>query len=179
MTFLKRFVMGIGGIAMLAALLQLATPKAVHAVVSALVTVANTTSNPVPTIGPSDALSQNVELYGNAYPYPDPGESVYLRNPDGTGASTPFVVPDGQTLVITDVDFDSLSASATTENLLELRLSSTGKIRTFWMLIGPTQHRSFRSGIIIPSGNSLTFNNVQGSGTPVYMVLHGYIAPAS
>jgi hypothetical protein len=45
----KRMVAVIGGVAFAAFLLMLAAPKAVHAVVSALVTVSNTTTNPVPT----------------------------------------------------------------------------------------------------------------------------------
>jgi hypothetical protein len=41
--------MGLGTLLVLAATLQLFAPKAVHAVVSTLVTVANTAANPVPT----------------------------------------------------------------------------------------------------------------------------------
>jgi hypothetical protein len=49
MKIFKRFLMGIGTVVLLALSLQLVAPKAVHAVVSTLVTVANTPTNPVPT----------------------------------------------------------------------------------------------------------------------------------
>ncbi len=48
--WLKRIAMGIGGVVVAAMLLAVAAPKAVHAIVSTLVTIANTPSNPVPTL---------------------------------------------------------------------------------------------------------------------------------
>jgi hypothetical protein len=47
-SWLKRIAMAIGGVVVAALLLALVAPKAVHAIVSTLVTVANTSSNPVP-----------------------------------------------------------------------------------------------------------------------------------
>ncbi len=47
MKILQRFLMGFGTVLLLALSLQLVAPKAVHAVVSTLVTVANTAANPV------------------------------------------------------------------------------------------------------------------------------------
>jgi hypothetical protein len=49
MKLLERFLMGLGTVLLLAISLQLVAPKAVRAVVSTLVTVANTAANPVPT----------------------------------------------------------------------------------------------------------------------------------
>ena len=49
MKTLQRFLMGLGSLLLLAVALQLFVPKAAHAVVSTLVTVANTPSNPVYT----------------------------------------------------------------------------------------------------------------------------------
>lgn len=48
MNVLRRIAMGIGGTVVIALVIGLAAPKTVHAVVSALVTVANTPANPVP-----------------------------------------------------------------------------------------------------------------------------------
>jgi|GEM_PF-6856098 len=48
MNVLRRIAMGIGGAVVVALVFSLAAPKTVHAVVSALVTVANTAANPVP-----------------------------------------------------------------------------------------------------------------------------------
>ena len=48
MNVLRRIAMAIGGTAVVALVIGLVAPKTVHAVVSALVTVANTSANPVP-----------------------------------------------------------------------------------------------------------------------------------
>jgi hypothetical protein len=48
MNVLRRIAMAIGGTVVIALVIGLAAPKTVHAVVSALVTVANTSANPVP-----------------------------------------------------------------------------------------------------------------------------------
>ena len=48
MNVLRRIAMGIGGTVVVAVVMGLAAPKTVHALVSALVTVANTPANPVP-----------------------------------------------------------------------------------------------------------------------------------
>ena len=49
MQFTKRLLTGLGAVALAAMLLSLAAPKAVHAIVAALVEVTNTPANPVPT----------------------------------------------------------------------------------------------------------------------------------
>jgi len=48
MNVLRRIAMAIGGTVVVALILTLAVPRAAHAVLSALVTVTNTSSNPVP-----------------------------------------------------------------------------------------------------------------------------------
>lgn len=50
MNIVRRIVVGLAGVAAVALVLALAEPKAVHAVVSALVTVSNGPGNPVPTM---------------------------------------------------------------------------------------------------------------------------------
>jgi len=47
--WVRKALVGIGGLAALALLMTLAAPKAVHGIVSTLVTVSNTAANPVPT----------------------------------------------------------------------------------------------------------------------------------
>ena len=49
MNVLRRIAMGIGGTVVVALALTLTVPRAAHAVLSALVTVTNTSANPVPT----------------------------------------------------------------------------------------------------------------------------------
>lgn len=50
MNIVRRIVVGLAGVIAVALVLAIAEPKAVHAVVSALVTVSNGTGNPVPTV---------------------------------------------------------------------------------------------------------------------------------
>ena len=64
MNVLRRIAMSIGGTAAVALVIGLAAPKTVHAVVSALVTVANTSANPVPTTDVMRSVAQNVERAG-------------------------------------------------------------------------------------------------------------------
>lgn len=59
MNIVRRIVVGLAGVIVVALAIELAAPKAVHAIVSTLVTVANTSSNPVPTVA-VDTRSVNV-----------------------------------------------------------------------------------------------------------------------
>src|SRR5271154_3686295 len=92
----KRMVTVIGGVAIAAFLLTLAAPKAVHAIVSTLVTVANTTANPVPV---DDAKGNYITLSFN----PD-AQTFNEVLPDGTVVSN-YSVPSGEKFVITDVSW--------------------------------------------------------------------------
>jgi hypothetical protein len=97
----KRMITAVGGVAIVAFLLTLAAPKAVQAVVSTLVTVANTTTNPVPTKAADNPARQAVVL------------TVFVGAGDGVfGASGPMIspetqaaytVPAGQRLVVESV----------------------------------------------------------------------------
>jgi hypothetical protein len=96
MKLFKRFLMGLGTVLLLALSLQLVAPKAVHAVVSTLVTVANTSSNPVPV---AQAKANYINL---AYDVNSQGYNELLAD----GTSTPFSIPAGEKLVITDVSWE-------------------------------------------------------------------------
>jgi hypothetical protein len=92
---LQRLLMGLGTVLLLAVSLQLFAPKAVHAVVSTLVTVANTPSNPVYT---TDAINSE-NLLQVTCTLPDTsfdGLSISTRNC--------YTVPAGQRALIEQVD---------------------------------------------------------------------------
>lgn len=61
MNVLRRIVVGLAGIVVVALVMELAAPKAVHALVSTLVTVSNTTAQPVPTMAVD---TRNVNVVG-------------------------------------------------------------------------------------------------------------------
>lgn len=97
----KRMGTVIGGGTIAVFLLTLAAPKAVHAIVSTLVTVANTDSNPVPTKATDNRARHAVVL--TAYAVASDGEQGgfgSLLSPE-TGAA--YLVPAGQRLVVESV----------------------------------------------------------------------------
>jgi hypothetical protein len=79
-SFAKRMITIVGGVAITAFLLTLAAPKVAHAVVSALVTVANTTTNPVPTqqVIPGQPFSATLALSPGGILSAGPGASGRL-----------------------------------------------------------------------------------------------------
>jgi hypothetical protein len=95
---LRRIAFGVSGVVIVALILVLAAPKAVHAIVSTLVTIANTASNPVPVQEVKHSTANYVTL---EY---DINNLVYDQLlSDGT--TTPFTIPVGEKLVITDVNW--------------------------------------------------------------------------
>lgn len=97
MNVLRRIAMAIGGTVMVALVIGLFAPKTVHAVVSALVTVANTSSNPVPV---SNINEPALEAYQD-----------FCRADLSVGTGCNFqTIPAGKRLVIQDADI-SLAAA--------------------------------------------------------------------
>jgi len=64
MNIVRRIIVGLAGVVVVALAMELAAPKAVRAVVSTLVTVANTSANPVPVAG-NVAVTNTVPISGN------------------------------------------------------------------------------------------------------------------
>jgi|SRR5579872_2521761 len=98
MNVLRRISMAIGGTVVVALVIGLAAPKTVHAVVSALVTVANTSANPVPV---SNVNAPALEAYQ---------DFCRANLSTGTGDCNFQTVPAGKRLVIQDADI-SLAAA--------------------------------------------------------------------
>src|SRR5487761_260583 len=87
---LQRIAMGIGGTVVVALVIGLAAPKTVRAVVSTLVTVANTPANPVPT--------QSVD---NPALHPFQAQANCTADISGTcTADQFFLIPAGMTAVV-------------------------------------------------------------------------------
>ena len=96
MNVLRRIAMAMGGTVVVALVIGLAAPKTVHAVVSALVTVANTPANPVPAQEVKESRANFVTLSFNGSGYDE-------ILPDGS--KSVFAIPTGQQFVITDVSW--------------------------------------------------------------------------
>jgi hypothetical protein len=111
MKIFKRFLMGLGTVLLLALSLQLVAPKAVRAVVSTLVTVANTTANPVPIDADAD-VRNTVVLYAELFSGFTIDQQLNTQFSDLL-TNAPYSVPSGKRLVIDDVSADVLSTSGT------------------------------------------------------------------
>jgi len=96
MNVLRRIAMAVGGTVVVALVIGLVAPKTVHALVSALVTVANTSSNPVPAQEVKESRANFVTLSFNGSGY----DEVL---PDGS--KSVFAIPTGEQFVITDVSW--------------------------------------------------------------------------
>ncbi len=97
---LKKITMGLGGVFLAALLLAAAAPKTVRAVVSTLVTVANTAANPVPVDTTGDGRASIALVSGQQLNAPSTsGLQVFVNVND---LST-FIVPAGKRFMIEQV----------------------------------------------------------------------------
>jgi hypothetical protein len=125
MNVVRRIVVGIAGVVLVALALELFAPKAVHAVVSTLVTVSNTSGNPVPTMAvdtrnvnvvntpnvnvntlPAVQLSGTPSVNINSMPPVNASVTgnVPVSNPlDGSGNPIPLVTEDNAPRAAFDV----------------------------------------------------------------------------
>jgi hypothetical protein len=101
MKIFKRFLMGLGTVLLLALSLQLVAPKAVHAVVSTLVTVANTAADPVP-VHSVDSQPQ-LQTFDFLADCDAPAQQACTQ--------TLGQVPKGMTAVVQDVSADCFSSN--------------------------------------------------------------------
>jgi len=139
----KRFLMGTGAVALAALIGTLIAPKAAQAVVSTLVTVANTIANPAITQDTSKTASQLVNLFC------DPsGGSARCISLDGGAA---FNVPAGQTLVITSVIITNMLGGSGTDTV-ELSTASFGWFQYYLVPNATTSQFEYPSGIKIAAG---------------------------
>ena len=102
MNVLRRIAMATGGTVAVALVLTLAAPRAAHAVFSALVTVTNTSANPIPVDPDGNAandivLTSLVQISGTS-------DSVEQSPFVDLHSGSPYVVPNGERFVIDNVD---------------------------------------------------------------------------
>jgi hypothetical protein len=163
-----------GGAAVLAVVLSLAAPRAAHALVAALVEVANTTANPAVTQDTSKAASQIIHLttQGKAAVNPASLTALHQYIPGGTFGPA-YVVPAGQNLVITSIEASAETASG---NYLNLYDNTTIGQRELWYLpnAGTTQ-LLFPSGFVFPAGSPVYVYIGGSNTTQMFIDVHGYL----
>jgi hypothetical protein len=173
----KSMLMGIGGVggaAVLAAVLTLVAPRAVHAAVAALVQVANTIANPAVTQETSRAASQIVHLTTQGKAAVNPAVMTQLHQYITGGTFGPaYVVPAGQNLVITSIEVSVFTAG---NNYLNLYDNTTIGQRELWYLpnVGTTQLQ-FPSGFVYPAGTPVYVYIGGAATTQMFVDVHGYL----
>jgi hypothetical protein len=179
MQFAKRLLMGVGAVALTAMLVSLGAPKAVHAVVAALVQVTNTNSNPVPTADVYRSASQLVELTClNGAPYPcvliPPSGELNLTSP------TAWTVPPGMNFVVTDVQINTeLEMDNVTGTYFTVTWTPPGSMQARgvgWSVTDNGESTEFQlsSGVVAVSGSEITG---QFGPDVVGALVHGYLTP--
>jgi hypothetical protein len=181
----KRIAMRVGGVVVAALLMALASPKVTHAIVSTLVTVANTTANPVPTQEAKD----NYITLSLSNP-----ESLTFDEimPDGTIVSN-YAVPSGEKLVITDISWTTVCVSglgATCNKSAgdQVFIELTAQNATLYFsqayyagnyILSAGSKESLRSGIVVAQVPTPTFyDGTSGNGEGfLSFTLHGYLVP--
>jgi hypothetical protein len=169
----RKCFLTVAAAAILVVVLTLATPRAVHAVTSALVTITNSADNPAVIQGVSQLTTQNVYLVCRASPG---GSNQCVRElPDGTASSTPFIVPTGESLVVTTVEIIPVGTNQGPYIVAIFNGRSGAGRKT---LVAPpvfsTQYQ-YPSGIVFPALESVQLRTDTSNPGDVGMFVHGYL----
>lgn len=181
-TLLRKAIVPILGVAVVVLVVLLATPRAAHAVVAALVQVVNTSANPVPTTTPTHLgvpLGSLVTL--NCLNSGTTCSSFRQIDASGNQAATDYTIPAGQTLIITDVEWEAIGGTVGQFTFLNLFCSGGCAF-------------VYQSRVVADSGQHASTADHLTSGVPlVYLptvivgpavalsrlVLRGYLVPTS
>jgi hypothetical protein len=170
---MKRFhkhSLQIAAAAILVAVLTLAAPRAAHAVAAALVNVTNTAASPAISQGVNLLASENVFLTPTTSSAPNKPVPLARHLPDGTASSSAFVVPSGQSLVVTTIDITPPSVAGSYQVIVYNGVNT--HIRKILYVPGVFNIVfQFPSGIVFPEGESVYFRSVSGVAVDV----HGYL----
>jgi hypothetical protein len=185
-------------IAVLGALL-LVTPRAAHSLAAALVEVANTPANPVVTQNVPALASQIITLVpsGNGPAGVTSAGAFTLSSLERWSVAVssggippgapPYVVPVGQSLVITSIDLAEISKSGTDTVILANSAVPSGQLNVAplasWVATllvpcspGPTttQYR-FSPGLVFSAGQNVWMSYVAGLQGSLFAEVHGYL----
>src|ERR1035438_92176 len=167
-------VLSFAGAAAGALLLAFASPRAVQALGEQLVNVANTATHPAIVEEVPHLASHLVTLQGYATGN-GISEPFLQQTPDGF-AGTPFVVPAGQSYVITSIDIMPVDTALPTDtSVVQVQDSGAGCYGVWTVAGSATTEFQYPSGIVVESGKALTMNSTL---TGTLVKLHGYLTPA-
>jgi len=173
----RLFKLGAGALALGA--IGLFTPRAAHALAATLVQVTNTISNPAITQGTNTAAGQAVLLALPQAADLNPGSIGSLSQilPTTGNTNTPYVVPAGQTLMVTGMDVTTTNAGGAFMSLIEPNSSGNQPVSWVYLPKAGTQQMTFPTGIAYPSGFQVSVYcppGFAGTGSADVFV-HGYL----
>jgi len=182
MKLARRLSVGLGSVALVASFLILVAPKAAHAVVASLVQVTNTSANPVPVNTPTHLgvpLGSFVTL--NCLTSGTTCSSFRQIDASGNQASTDYTIPSGNTLIVTDVDWEAIGGTAGQFTFLNL-LCSGGCAFVYQSRVVADAGQHASTADHLTSGVPLVYLPTVIVGPAVALtrlVLRGYLVPTS
>jgi hypothetical protein len=169
-------------------ILILGVPRAAHAVAATLVQVANTASTPVIAQGIGNQAAQIMQIECGYGPDTIAPNTCFAMPASGIPAYPPpysYVVPEGQTLVVTAVDILSgasagspCNSSALVGVMLNVPPGATeGVTRKFWIVPAGTgtAHYVYPSGILFAPGTSIVYVRNFTTTCTLTLDMHGYL----
>ncbi len=174
---LPKSVLSLAAGALALGTLLLTNPKAAHALAATFVQVTNTSANPATAEDISKMASQNVLLvtYLNIPMAPGGGAFLSQRFPDDTVSTSQFVVPAGQSLVVTTIDVFPGSPLVGTTDRVAIGNDSTSLREKFTVSNEYSTQLQFPSGFVFAAGNSVEATNYAESVGPIIVTVHGYL----
>jgi hypothetical protein len=172
----KRTIQFAAGAAALAVLI-IATPRTGHALAAALVQVANTVAAPAVTQDVSKTASQLVILSTPLGQTMAAGQRLTLNEiiPGSGLASTSYVVPSGEHLVVTGMEVVNYDANGAMSLYMPVPGGLLG-IENLYFATAGTQQFLFPSGLAYPSGTSVSVGNTSGAAqSAMGITVHGYL----
>jgi hypothetical protein len=172
MNLFRKSALSFAGVAAAALLLALASPRTVQAFSAALIRIANTAEEPAIVEDVPHFASHLVTLTGsfdgaqNTYPYFSP------LGPDSKVLNGDFVVPAGQSFVITSVEILPYGNPSAWVRLYNYDVAYLQYGYWFTPNSAGTTELQFPSGIVVGSGINLALNS---SGA--FVTVHGYLTP--
>lgn len=165
MNVLRKILVGLGSIVVVALVLTLAAPKTVHAIVSALVTVSNTAANPVPTIG---AEAGRAFVVGN---------NCFFAGATSCFVVPLYTVPAGETAVIESVSYAcGPLAAGTALTFVEMSFKVPGGSASvnFSPVSSGSQNLKTYAG---PGDIDASFDTSGSQGNVCSLTVSGYLVP--
>jgi hypothetical protein len=175
MNLFRKSALSFAGVAAAALLLALSSPRTVQAFSAELVRITNTADAPAIVENVPHLASHLVTLYTIIDSYAQSQPFAQLT-PAGTVSGNDFVVPAGQSFIITGIDIMPLNTN--TPSWISIQNYGGGYYES-WTVPGNagfplTTEFQYPSGIVVGSGVNLA---ILGTNVGAQVTVHGYLTP--